>query len=112
MRHMKNSMGIRDEVVAVYLEGDVTYRELELRYGFSRTTIQRWVKAATGPIGRERPVEERPINVRHAEAMAENKRLKEGLRRAELHNKLLNTMIDIAEDRLGVDIRKKPGSKR
>ena len=102
---MKDKKRLRDEVVVAYLEGGATYRELEFRYGVNKSTLQRWVKGVTGSIGREKPGdEERPITEVHAEAIAENKRLKEELRRSELHNKLLNSMIDIAEDRLGVDI--------
>ena len=44
------------------------------------------------------------------EAEAEIKRLRRELEDARLHNKLLTTMIDIAEEDLGVDIRKKHGS--
>jgi transposase-like protein len=113
MGQMRDKKGLREEVVAAYLEGGWTYRELEYRYGVNKSTLQRWVKGVTETIATQKRVdEEKLISVRHAEAIAENKRLKEELRRAELHNKLLNSMIDIAEDRLGVDIRKKPGSKR
>jgi len=41
----------------------------------------------------------------------EVKKLQEELRKAKLHNELLNTMIDIAEDKLKIDIRKKSGTK-
>jgi hypothetical protein len=40
------------------------------------------------------------------------KQLQEELRKAKLHNKLLNAIIDIAEGRLKIDIRKKPGTKQ
>jgi hypothetical protein len=40
------------------------------------------------------------------------KTLQEELRKAKLHNELLNAMIDIAEDQLKIDIRKKSGTKR
>ncbi len=110
---MKDKYELRNEVVAAYLEGGATYRELEIRYGVSKSTLHGWVKSVTDPIGELKPAEEdRSVSERHAAAIAENKRLKEELRRTELHNKLLNAMIDIAEERLGVDIRKKPGSKR
>jgi len=42
----------------------------------------------------------------------EVKQLQQELRKAQLHNKLLNAMIDIAEDQLKIDIRKKSGTKR
>lgn len=113
MGQMRDKNGLKEEAVAAYLEGVWSYRGLAYRYGVNKSTVQRWVKEVTETIGMQKRVEEeKPISVRHAEAVAENKRLKEELRRAELHNKLLNSMIDIAEDRLGVDIRKKPGSKR
>ena len=110
---MKRKRDVRNEVVGAYLEGGGTYRELEIRYGVNKSTLHRWVKEVTGAIGiREGTEDDQSITERHREAIAENRRLKEELRRSELHNKLLNSMIDIAEDRLGVDIRKKPGSKR
>ncbi len=42
----------------------------------------------------------------------EVKALHEELRKARLHNELLNTMIDIAEDQLKIDIRKGSGTRR
>jgi len=42
----------------------------------------------------------------------EVKQLQKALRKAQLHNKLLNAIIDIAEEQLKVDIRKKSGAKR
>lgn len=114
MGQMRKKERLRNEVVAAYLEGGGTYRELQYRYGVNKSTLQRWVKEVTEPIGKETAAEseEKVLARVHAEAIAENKRLKEELRRAEIHNKLLNAMIEIAEERLGVDIRKKPGSKR
>ena len=42
----------------------------------------------------------------------EVKQLQQELRKAQLHNKLLNAIIDIAEEQLKIDIRKKSGTKR
>ncbi|MCO5281658.1 MAG: hypothetical protein M9931_11500 [Chitinophagales bacterium] len=42
----------------------------------------------------------------------EVKQLQLELRKAQLHNKLLNAMIDITEEQLQIDIRKKSGTKR
>ena len=38
--------------------------------------------------------------------------LQQELRKAQLKNKLLNAIIDIAEEQLEIDIRKKSGTKR
>jgi transposase len=40
------------------------------------------------------------------------KRLQEELRKVKLQNELLNAIIDIAEDQLKINIRKKSGTKR
>lgn len=40
------------------------------------------------------------------------RRLRRELEEARLHNKLLNAMIDIAEEQFEVPIRKKSGAKR
>jgi hypothetical protein len=42
----------------------------------------------------------------------EVKELQRQLDEARLHNKLLTAMIDIAEDELGIPIRKKRGAKQ
>ena len=46
------------------------------------------------------------------ELPADVKQLQEELRKAKLHNKLLNAIIDIAEEQLKIDIRKKSGTKQ
>jgi transposase len=102
---------IREEIVAQYLSGAGTYRELAARYGIKKSTVHYWVSRArrdkegadASVLSREPEQQDQSIEVRH---------LKEELRRSELHNKLLNAMIDIAEEQLGVDIRKKPGSRQ
>jgi len=38
--------------------------------------------------------------------------LEESLRKEKLHNELLNTLIDIAEKKLKISIRKKYGTKQ
>jgi transposase len=42
----------------------------------------------------------------------EVQRLKKELATAQLHAKLLNTIVDLAEEQLNIDIRKKSGTKR
>jgi hypothetical protein len=46
------------------------------------------------------------------EQVAEIKRLRKELEDAKLKNELLVAMIDIAEEQMGIDIRKKRGAKR
>jgi transposase-like protein len=104
----------REAIVAEYLEGDESYRELEARYGVSSSTLHNWVQKSqlgseTAGRGDARGAGQ---VVEETDAGAEIKRLRQELRQVELHNKLLNAMIDIAEEQMGVKIRKKPGAKQ
>lgn len=103
---------MREEVVAAYLKGDESYGDLAVRYGLAKSTMHRWVKAAAlrgeepdVPVGQN-------IAGSESEAAAEVRRLRRELDKARLHNELLNAMIDIAEEQMGVSIRKKPGAKQ
>jgi transposase-like protein len=104
----------REEIVREYMAGDVSYREMEARHGISSSTLQRWVRSAGGmqpemESGKTSVSGQNPEG-EDAAGVVEMKRLREELRRVELHNKLLNAMIDIAEEQMGVKIRKKPGA--
>ena len=48
---------------------------------------------------------------KQSELSTEVRELQRELEEARLYNKLLNTMIDIAEEQMGIDIRKKRGAK-
>lgn len=100
--------GMRVLVVGEYLAGGTTYRRLSRKYGVARTTVHKWVKSGIESERRfrdEASVEERGEST-------EVRRLKAELEKARLENKLLNAMMEIAEEQLGVKIRKKPGAKR
>ena len=105
------------EVVAEYLNGGVTVRELERKYGTSRSAIHRWIKEYK-LLGRE-PKEKaggtgsRPaLWSKGTEPLADVRQLRKELEEARLYNKLLNAMIDIAEEQFEIPIRKKSGAKR
>lgn len=103
----------REAIIAEYLMGDITYRKLGAKYRIDFRRIHSWVmkyqgksvKPSKPKIKQEAPVEdeELPTDVRQ---------LQKELRKAKLHNKLLNAIIDIAEGQLKIDIRKKSGTKQ
>ena len=79
----------------------LSYRSLGKKYGVALSTLHRM------------------INSKQEEALPEDeslpddvKALKEALRKERLKTELLNTVIDIASKELGVDIRKKSGTKQ
>jgi transposase-like protein len=105
----------KEAIIAEYLLGDTTYRKLSEKYGVDFRIIHSWVTRYKGKAvvvnkikkksspNQPDPKEQLPTDV---------KQLQEELRKARLHNKLLNAMIDIAEDQLKIDIRKKSGTRR
>lgn len=99
-----------------YEKGGVTVRELAARHGVSSSTIHRWIKQAdaVGGIEELEKLEVRGELTAGQKKMlpADVKRLQKDLEEARLYNELLNTMIDIAEEQMGIKIRKKSGAKR
>ena len=115
MGHMGQD-NVRGEVVRKYKTGSFTLRELESEYGVSSSTVHRWVKQAeaVGGIEELERLEVRgELTARQRSSLpADVRELQKELMEARLYNELLNAMIDIAEDQMGVDIRKKRGAKR
>jgi transposase-like protein len=100
----------REEIIAEYLAGKSSYRKLEKKYGYNRTTINEWVmehqgrgKKARRNKLRRQPDEQQKINL---------KELQEVLRKEKLRNQVLEAMLDIGKERYGIDLRKKAGTKQ
>lgn len=91
-----------------YVKGE-SYRTLVKRYGVSLGTVHNMLKKAQeghreGLPEPEAKVEERPMP-------DEVRALKEALRVERLKNELLNAVIDVSSKELGVDLRKKHGTR-
>lgn len=96
----------KKEVVEEYLKGGVSLRELGEKHGINHRTIHRWVKA-------QERWDVAGVRARMMEGMPKDVRvLQRELYEARLKAKLFETMIDIAEDEMGVVIRKKSGAKQ
>lgn len=101
----------KEAIIAEYLTGENSYRKLGNKYGIDFRLIHSWVmkyegkKRKPSPTTKEEVVDETPLPT-------DVKKLQAELRKAQLHNKLLNAIIDIAEDQLKIDIRKKSGTKQ
>ena len=101
----------KEAIIAEYLTGNTSYRKIGIKYGIDFRLVHSWVMKYQGKkrkyISKPKETKEQDIPVSN-----EVKQLQQELRKAQLHNKLLNAMIDIAEDQLKIDIRKKSGTKR
>lgn len=105
----------KEAIIAEYLAGGISYRKLSVKHGIRFQAIHQWVQLFQGKKRVRKVVvkitppvfsnEQEPLSV-------EVKQLQKELHKAKLENKLLNAMINIAEEQLGVSIRKKSGAKR
>lgn len=110
---MDRQLIIKEAIIAEYLAGGITYRQLQTKYGYDFRTIHQWVQVFQGKKRKRAIVKNIPVLLPEAEPLSlEVKQLQAELRKERLHNKLLNAMIDIAEDQLKIVIRKKSGAKR
>lgn len=99
----------KETIISEYLKGGITFRALGKKTGVDFRTIHQWVRIFEGKVKKRKTKESSNTE---ADLPSDVKQLQELLRKEQLRNKLLNTMIDIAEEQLKIDIRKKPGTKR
>lgn len=103
----------KEAIIAEYLMGECSFRKLGKKHDVDFRTLHSWVTKFQG-----NPLRKTKSNSMNLQSSKEEvlptdiKQLQEDLRKAKLHNKLLNAIIDIAEDQLKIDIRKKSGTKR
>ena len=114
MRKSTKTVQEQEVIVAEYLTGELSFRKLGQKHGVDFRVIHHWVSQFQGKIVTKKKSKEK----KQAEQTVQDdlptdvKQLQEELRKVKLHNKLLNAMIDIAEDQLKIDIRKKSGTKQ
>lgn len=110
MKHYDQNF--KERVIADYLSGGGTYRQLQGKYGIDFRLIHQWVQAFKGSKTSKKMVSKNE-NVKHKEDLPkEVKQLQEELRQARLYNKLLEALVDIGKEKYGIDLRKKNGTKQ
>jgi transposase-like protein len=98
------------QVVADVLSQRMTTKEAKCRYGIKgHSTILKWIRkyGDTNLQSMESQKDKPVFDLTTQKLLETERRLKE----AELRILLLDTLIDIAEDELKIDIRKKSGAK-
>ena len=121
-------MDIKQQAITEYLTQGTGYRQLAAKYGVSRTTICKWVQIHQG-IHNIAPTEkQQKYYLSGMNSKPENLAAVEFKNQQELQQKIallekqlaweklrvdaLDTMINIAEKQLEIDIRKKSGSQQ
>lgn len=100
----------KEAIIAEYLTGDYSYRQLGLKYGIDFRKIHYWVSNYKGKIKSVK----KSIKAKEQVAVlpAEVKQLQAELRKAKLHNEVLEEMLKLSEQLTGIELRKKFGTKQ
>jgi len=121
-------MDIRQQAVTEYLTEGTGYRKLAAKYGVSRTTINQWVQIHQGihnipPTEKQKKyylsgMNSKPDNMSAAEHKQNSALIKKvallekQLAWEKIRAEALDTMINIAEKQLDIQIRKKSGPQQ
>jgi len=119
-------MDLKDQIIREYLEQGCGYRKLQAKYGIGRTTICKWVQIYQGIHGLGRTKKQESHYLRDMEDPNKKRLPKKDVTAEDLQKKIaalekqlqweklradaLDTLITVAEDKLKIAIRKKPGS--
>jgi len=102
----------REAIIAEYLTGEKTFRQLEARHGVDYRTIHYWVSSYKGKIKPKLPKCSVQTEVDSALLPADVKKLQLELRKAKFHTEVLEEMLKLSEELTGIELRKKFGAKR
>jgi transposase-like protein len=119
-------MDIREQAIHEYLVEGKTYRQLAKKYNVSRHTINRWILIHQGIHDLPRSKRQHTHDLQQmtrkknpklqvpltSEAEQKIKQLEQQLAYEKLRADALDTMINIAEKQLNIDIRKKSGAQQ
>ena len=120
-------MDIQKEAVREYLVDGIAYRALAEKYGVSRSTINKWVLVHQGIHNIPRSHKQvsydlqqkklgnkskQPVKQHQNDLEKKIELLEKQLEWEKLRVHALDTLINVAERELHIEIRKKPGTKQ
>ncbi len=106
----------KEEIIAEYLVGGISFRKIGEKYSLPSSTISGWVQTYQGrkvnwrERMRRKKVKEQQLEL--PQLPEDVKQLQASLRKAELHNKLLEEILRLSEEHTGIDLRKKFGTRQ
>ena len=118
----KNNYSVEEKMAMIqeYLTTNISMNQMTKKYHIGHETIPKWMSIFGIPMPNEAPVQkgmiqdneltEKPVSIESWEARL--KELQSELDREKLKNLALTTMIEVAEEELHINIRKKAGAKQ
>jgi transposase-like protein len=108
-----NKTEAKEQAVKEYLSGSGSTRSLGLKYGYSNSSILRWSMAEKRQSEKQEKLIKAKQSGQQKEAMPDNvEALQEEVRVMRIRLQLMEAMIDIADEQLGTEIRKKVGARQ
>jgi transposase-like protein len=120
-------MDLKTQIIREYLTQGTGFRKLASKYGISRTTICKWVAIHQGihnlpPTEKQKRYSTSSMNSSPKKSSSQGQSVEElqqkiaalekQLEWEKLRAEALDTMIDIAQKDLNIQIRKKPGAQQ
>ena len=104
----------QEAIIAEYLTGEITFRQLAAKHGVDFRTIHYWVSNYKGKIKSKVKLPKSSLQTPLEATVlpADVKKLQAELRKAKLHAEVLEEMLKLSEDLTGIELRKKFGAKR
>jgi transposase len=106
----------KTSILRAILDGRMTVRDAMITYRVSSSTINWWVRAYKQEKGELAPIMRTKKSSKDKQGEdavdMEKEELKKALQQAQLQVQALNTLIDVAEDKFKIAIRKKAGAKQ
>ena len=100
----------KEAIIAEYLTGDYSFRQLGDKYGLDFRKIHYWVSTYKGKLKPQKKQAKAPEQA--APLPNAVKQLQAELRKAKLHNEVLEEMLKLSEQLTGIELRKKFGTKQ
>jgi len=113
-RSFKYDVAFRRKVALHYLQGNESLNQVASRYGIVHQYVFKWSKEFSSELVVDTTTEiMTEQEQQELEALKKlNKQLKEKLEYEQMRTFALETMIDLAKEKLGVDVRKNFGAKQ
>jgi transposase len=116
-RSFRYDFGLMRKVVFEYHNGEESISAICRRYNITDGCLYSWCKrykSGQAPFDNVSLVDmpKKPLTEQEEELRRQNEELRKKLELANLKIAGLETMIDLAGEEMGVDIRKKPGTKQ
>ena len=104
MKKKEKFLWNKQAIISEYLSSEESFESLSLKHGIPARTIQSWVRLWRKN-NKQTKADQEPMSVKEKELQAQLEQLK-------LKNELLEEMLTLSEELVGIKLRKKFGTRQ